>query len=77
MVPRTGKSPNFASLKLMPIAKCGDSKLLVEAMKSYPKVEDVNTSGICAWKGRNHLELLNKNLDHHQVLIETPIDLTE
>ena len=76
MVPRTGKSSNFASLKPKPIAKCGDSKLLVEAIKSYPEVEDVNTRGICAWKGRNHLELLNKNSYHHQVLIETPIDMT-
>ena len=39
----TSKGPNSTSLKLKATARCGDPKLLVDAMKSYMGVEDLNT----------------------------------
>ena len=45
-----GKSPDFASLKLKAVARRGDSKMLADAMKSYPGVEDANTRD-CALEG--------------------------
>ena len=45
-----GKAPNSTSLKRKTIAKCGDPRLLANAMKSYPWVEDVNTRD-CALEG--------------------------
>ena len=38
-----GKGPDFASLKLKATARCGDPKILVDAMKFYPGVEGANT----------------------------------
>ena len=37
-----GEGPNFASSKLKVITKSGDLKLLVDAMKSCPGVEDLD-----------------------------------
>ena len=39
----TGKSFDFASLKLKVVAMCGDLKLLADAMKFYPGLEDLYT----------------------------------
>jgi hypothetical protein len=38
-----GKGSDSASLKLKAVAKCGDPKMLADAMKSYLGAEDVNT----------------------------------
>ena len=38
-----GKGLDSASLKLKAAARCGDLKMLIDAMKSYPRAEDVNT----------------------------------
>src|ERR1700737_618984 len=38
-----GKGLDTASLNLNVVIMCGDPKLLAEAMKSYPGVEDLNT----------------------------------
>ena len=38
------------SLKLKATTMCGDPKILVEAMKSYPGAEDLNTRN-CALEG--------------------------
>ena len=45
-----GKGPDSASLKLKAAARCGDPKMLADAMKSYPGAEDVNTRD-CALEG--------------------------
>ena len=45
-----GKGLDTASLNLNVVIMCGDPKLLAEAMKSYPGVEDLNTRN-CALKG--------------------------
>lgn len=45
-----GKAPDSTSLKLKTVAKYGDPRLLANAMKSYPWVEDVNTRD-CALEG--------------------------
>jgi hypothetical protein len=45
-----GKGLDSASLKLKAAARCGDPKMLVDAMKSYPGAEDVNTRD-CALEG--------------------------
>ena len=46
----TGKGLDSASLKLKDVARCGDPKLLVDFMKSYLGVEDLNTRH-CALEG--------------------------
>ena len=38
------------SLKLKVAAKCGNPKLLADVMKSYPGLEDLNTTD-CALEG--------------------------
>jgi hypothetical protein len=38
----TGKGLDYASLKLKAVARCGDPKLLADAMKSYPGAENLN-----------------------------------
>ena len=38
-----GKGRDLASLKLKVTAMCGDPKILVDAIKSYPGADDVNT----------------------------------
>ena len=45
-----GKGPDSASLKLKAAARCGDPKILVDAMKSYPGAKDVNIRD-CALEG--------------------------
>ena len=45
-----GKDFDSMSLKLEVVAKCGDPKVLVDAMKSYLRAEDLNT-GDCALEG--------------------------
>lgn len=40
----TGKGTIYVSLKLRVVVKCGDPKLLENAMKSYPSAETLNTS---------------------------------
>ena len=44
------KDLDSASLKFKTVAMCGDPKMLVDAMKSYPGAEDVNTR-YCALGG--------------------------
>jgi hypothetical protein len=46
----TDKKPDFASLKLKADARCGNPKLLADAMKSYPGLEDLHTRD-CALEG--------------------------
>ena len=46
----TGKGHDSTSLKLKVAAMCGDPKLLADAMKSYPGLEDLNTRD-CALEG--------------------------
>ena len=38
-----GKGTDFASLKLKPVVRCGDPKMLANAMKSYSGAEGANT----------------------------------
>jgi hypothetical protein len=45
-----GEGLDSASLKLKAAARCGDPKMLADAMKSYPWAEDVNTKD-CALEG--------------------------
>ena len=45
-----GKGLDFASLKLKIAARCGDPKILVDAMKSYLGAEGANTRA-CALEG--------------------------
>ena len=52
----TGKGPDSASLKLKVAARCGDPKLLADAMKSDPGVEDLNTKT----HGSNELKFLHE-----------------
>jgi hypothetical protein len=58
----TGKGPDFASLKLKVAARCGDPKLLADAMKSYPGVEDLNTRD-CALEGSELFGSTKRKLD--------------
>ena len=44
------KGPDSASLKLKAAVICGDLKMFVDAIKFYPKAEDVNTRD-CALEG--------------------------
>jgi hypothetical protein len=45
-----GKGHDSVSLKLKAAARCGDPKLLVDAMLFFPRAEDVNTRD-CAVEG--------------------------
>ena len=45
-----GKSLDLVSLKLTTALACGDPKVLIDAIKSYPEAEDVNIRD-CALKG--------------------------
>ena len=65
----SGKGPNFVSLKLKVVARCGDPKLLANAMKSYSGVENLNT--------RDSLTPPNTSLICDQVPIVTHIELTK
>ena len=38
-----GKGPDWASLKFKAAARCGDPKILADAMKAFPGAKDVNT----------------------------------
>ena len=64
----TSKWYYFVSLKLKVVAKCGDPKLLVDAMKSYPRLEDLNIKD-CALEGlelfgsTKHKRLICHNVD--------------
>ena len=42
-----GKGPDLASLKLKTTARCGDPKMLADAMKAYPGAQDVRTTLLC------------------------------
>ena len=59
----TGKGPDFASFKLNTTVRCGDRKLLADAMKSYPGVENLNI-GDCALEG---LELFESTKRKHDL----------
>jgi hypothetical protein len=63
----SSKGPNFASLKLKVVARCGDPKLLANAMKSYLGVENLNT--------RDSLTPPNTSLICDQVPIVSHIEL--
>ena len=69
----TGKGLDFASLKLKAAARCGDPKLLVDAMKSYP----ISILGIVLWRGLSCLDLPTESLICHHVRIATHIDPTK
>ena len=45
-----GKGSNLVSLKIKAAARCGDPKMLANAMKSYPRAKDVNNKD-CALEG--------------------------
>jgi hypothetical protein len=45
-----GKGSDLASLKLKTVARCGDPKMLADAMKSYPRAEYVSIRD-CALEG--------------------------
>ena len=69
----TGKGPDFASLKLKVAARCGDPKLLADAMKSY-RGWKLSILGIVLWRGLNCLDPPNESLICHRVWIVTHID---
>ena len=58
----TGKGPDFPSFKLKVVAICGDLKLLADAMKSYPGLEDLNTRD-CALEGSELFGSTKRKLD--------------
>ena len=58
----TGKGLDPTSLKLKDVAMCGDPKLLVEAMKSYPGAKDLNTRD-CALEGSELFGSTKQKLD--------------
>jgi hypothetical protein len=58
----TRKGTNFMSLKLKVGAKCGDSKLLADAMKSYLGEEDLNARD-CALEGFELFKCSNRKFD--------------
>ena len=58
----TGKWSNSASLKLKVDARCGDPKLLVDAMKSYPGLEALDTRD-CALEGSELFGSTKRKLD--------------
>jgi hypothetical protein len=57
-----GKGPNFASLKLKVVFRCGDPKLLAYAMKSYAGLEYLNTRD-CALEGSELFGSTKQKLD--------------
>jgi hypothetical protein len=58
----TGKGFDSVSLKLKIVVKCGDPKLLADAMKSYPRLEDLNIRD-CALEGSELFGSTKRNLD--------------
>jgi hypothetical protein len=62
----TRKGTNFMSLKLKVGAKCGDPKLLADAMKSYLGEEDLML-GIVHWRGLSYLNAPTESLICHRV----------
>jgi hypothetical protein len=58
----TGKRPDYASLKLKATARCGDPKLLADAMKSYPGLENIHTRD-CALEGYELFRSTKRKLD--------------
>lgn len=52
----------FVSLKLKVVAKCGDPKLLTNAMKSYVWAKDLNIRD-CALKGSESFGCTKRKLD--------------
>ena len=58
----TGKGIDSMSLKLKVAARCGDLKLLADAMKSYLGAEDLNTRD-CALKGSELFGSTTRKLD--------------
>ena len=67
------KGLELVSLKLKAATKCGDPRMLVDAMKFHPKAEDVNMRD-CALEGSELLVPPNANSTYHQVLIVILID---
>ena len=55
---------------------CADPKILAEAMKSYPRAEDLNTRD-CTLEDFELLDLPNGSIICHQVQIKIHIDLTK
>ena len=72
----TGKGLDSASLKLKVAARCGDLKLLADAMKSYPGAEDLNTKD-CALKGSELFGSTKRKFDLPPVQIVIHIDPTK
>jgi hypothetical protein len=58
----TGKGLDSASLKLKAVARCGDPKLLADAMKSYLGAEDLNRRD-CALEGSELFGSTKQKLD--------------
>ena len=58
----TGKGSDSASLKLKVVARCGDPKLLADAMKSYPGLEALNTRN-CVLEGFELFGSTKRKLD--------------
>ena len=69
----TGKGSDYESFKLKITTMCGDPKILLDAIKSYPGVEDLNTMDY-ALKGLSCLDLPNESLICHHVWVVTYID---
>ena len=66
----------LASLKLKIDANCGDPKLLVNAMKSCLRVEDLNTNDCFFWRTLSYMDLPSGSLICRQMRITTHIDPT-
>ena len=71
-----GKGLDYASLKLKATARCGDPKILADAMKSYLGAEGANTIN-CALEGSELFGSTKQNSTCHLVLIATLIDLAK
>ena len=59
-----GKGPDSASLKLKATARCGDPKMLVDAMKSYLGVEGTKTKD-CALEGSELFRSTKQKINVH------------
>jgi hypothetical protein len=70
-----GKGFDLASLKLKATVRCGDPRMLADAMKSYPRVENVNT-GYCAMEGLKLFGSTKRKLNLPPMLIMILIDPT-
>lgn len=56
----TGRGLDYVSLKLKVATKYGDPQILVDVMKSYPRIEDVKTK-YCTLEGSELFGYINKN----------------